>query len=102
MTNYIVVRWPNDDTGSDFRVPGILVNNNVAVVLLDEHIEIHLVEITANPNEYELRYASNPLFYVGRDWPTIFTNLTMLSLAEFASKYTHSEFQDLNTVLHHQ
>lgn len=61
---YIMIRWPNTDDGSYFRVAGLLVNENTALALFDGHIEVHLVIPSPAPNEFDLRYASNPIFRV--------------------------------------
>ena len=100
--NVIIVRWPHEEMEQDFKIPGILVNENVALTLFDEHVEVHLVEQSSTPGEYELRYASNPMFYVGNDLPTIVHDLTSLTFADFASKYTHSDFQGLCSLLQYQ
>jgi hypothetical protein len=88
----ILIRWPNDESGGYFRVPGYLVSESTALAIFDEHLEVHLVEATPDPDEYDLRYASNPMFYVGDDLPTIFYDLRTLTMSEFACKYTHSDF----------
>ncbi|MGB8955082.1 MAG: hypothetical protein WCC10_06895 [Tumebacillaceae bacterium] len=90
----ILVRWPNEETGGHFKVPGVIVGPNTALVLFDEHLEVHLVEPSSEPHEYELRFASNPIFHAGSDLPTIFHDICHLTLAEFAGKYTHSDFHD--------
>ena len=41
----IQVRWPNEDEGGYFKVPGCLVAEGVALVIFDENIEVHLVEL---------------------------------------------------------
>ncbi|PWK11476.1 hypothetical protein [Tumebacillus permanentifrigoris] len=92
LTHPIVIRWPNEDTGSYFKIPGCLVNDNTALAIFDLHLEVHLVTATDDPNEYDLQFASNPLFYVGDDLPMIFHDLAQMSLYQFASKYTHSEY----------
>ncbi|TCP52822.1 hypothetical protein EV586_10765 [Tumebacillus sp. BK434] len=92
MQSLILIRWPNEETGGHFRIPGCLVAPNTALALFDGHVEVHLVEATGSPGEYDLRYASNPLFYVGDDLPEIFYDLRHLTLAELAGKYTHSDF----------
>jgi hypothetical protein len=92
MKSLIMIRWPNEETGGHFRVPGCLVSPNTALAIFDSHLEVHLVEATDDPNEYDLRYASNPMFYVGDDLPAIFYDIRHLTFAEFAGKYTHSDF----------
>lgn len=88
----ILIRWPNEDTGDWFKIPGCLVNDRTALAVFDRHVEVHLVAPTDDPNEFDLHYASNPLFFVGDDLPTIFHDLLHLTLLQFASKYTHSDF----------
>lgn len=88
----ILIRWPNEETGGHFKVPGYLVSPNTALAVFDEHLEVHLVEPSTDPDEYELCYASNPMFYVGNDLPSIFYDLSHLTLAELACKYKHSDF----------
>lgn len=95
----IIIRWPNEETGGYFRVPGCLVGDRTAFAIFDEHLEVHLVEPSHDPHEYELRYASNPLFYVGSDLPTVYHDLICLSFADFAGKYTHSDFYPAATPL---
>ncbi|ARU62198.1 hypothetical protein CBW65_15180 [Tumebacillus avium] len=92
MQSLILIRWPNEETGGHFRIPGCLVAPNTALAIFDGHVEVHLVEAAGAPGEYDLRYASNPLFYVGSDLPEIFYDLRHLTLAELAGKYTHSDF----------
>ncbi|MFD2170925.1 hypothetical protein [Tumebacillus lipolyticus] len=92
MQSLILIRWPDEETGGHFHVPGCLVAANTALAIFDAHVEVHLVTATEDPGEYELRYASNPIFYVGNDLPTIFYDLRHLSFAELAGKYTHSDF----------
>src|SRR5689334_20015623 len=92
FTDLILIRWPNEDSGGYFKVPGYLVSANTALAIFDEHIEVHLIDPSNDPSEYELRYASNPMFYVGDDLPAIFHDLHSLTLAQFAKKYTHSDF----------
>lgn len=92
--NPILIRWPNEETGGWFKIPGVVVGLNVALAVFDEHLEIHLVSPSEEPLEYELRYASNPLFHVGQDLATLFYDVHTLTLAEFAGKYTHSDFLD--------
>ncbi|KEO82518.1 hypothetical protein [Tumebacillus flagellatus] len=93
MTEHaILIRWPNEDTGGYFKVPGCLVDANTALAIFDAHLEVHLVTPTDHPHEFDLRFASNPLFYVGDDLPEIFHDLRRLSLLEFAGKYTHSDY----------
>jgi hypothetical protein len=92
LKHLILIRWPNEETGGFFKIPGYLVGPNTAFALFDEHLEVHLIEPSPEQGEYELRYASNPIFYVGDDLPTIFHDIHFLTLAEFAGKYTHSDF----------
>ncbi|PWK16149.1 hypothetical protein [Tumebacillus permanentifrigoris] len=91
-TQPIMIRWPNEDTGEYFKIPGCLVAEYTAIAILDNHLEIHLVTPTTDPHEFDLRFASNPFFYVGDDLPTIFHDISSLSLVDLARKYTHSEF----------
>lgn len=95
----ILIRWPNEEAGGHFKVPGCLVGPHTALALFDEHLEVHLVVPSPDCGEYDLRYASNALFYVGDDVPAIFHDLTNLTLAEFALKYTHSDFHQLKLPL---
>ena len=88
----IMIRWPNEESGGHFKVPGCLVAPNTALAVFDDHLEVHLVEPSPEPWEYDLRFASNPMFYLGTDLPEIFHDLGHLTLAEFAGKYTHSDF----------
>src|SRR5690349_606402 len=92
FTDLILIRWPNEEDGGYFKVPGYRIGANTALALFDEHIEVHLVDPSPDPYEYELRYASNPMFYIGDDLPTLFHDIHHLTLAEFAGKYTHSDF----------
>ncbi|MBL0388159.1 hypothetical protein JJB07_16195 [Tumebacillus sp. ITR2] len=94
----ILIRWPNEDTGGYFKVPGCLVNPNTALAIFDCHLEVHLVTPTDHPHEFDLHFASNPLFYVGDDLPEIFHDLNQLTLLEFARKYTHSEYHPTEAV----
>jgi hypothetical protein len=91
-THPIVIRWPNEDTGGFFKISGCLVNDNTALAIFDRHLEVHLVTPTEDPHEFELQFASNPLFYVGDDLPEIFHDLAQMSLLQFATKYTHSDY----------
>ena len=50
----IQVRWPNDDEGGYFKVPGCLVAEGVALVIFDENIEVHLVDATSDDDEFDL------------------------------------------------
>lgn len=88
----ILIRWPNEESGGYFKVPGYLAGPNTALAIFDEHLEVHLVEPSPDPGEYELRFASNPMFFVGDDLPTIFHDVRHLTFVEFARKYTHSDF----------
>lgn len=90
--HHIMIRWPNVDDGDYFRVAGLLVNESTALALFDGHIEVHLVTPTPDPNEFDLRYASNPIFHVGDDYPEIFHDIASLTIAEMAAKYSHSDF----------
>lgn len=90
----VQIRWPNEEKGGWFRIPGLIVAENVALVLFDENLEVHLVEPSREPNEYELRFASHPMFYVGNDLETVLHDLQRLTIVEFAAKYTHSDFAD--------
>lgn len=92
LQQLILIRWPNEETGGYFKIPGYLVGTNTALALFDQHLEIHLIEPSATLGEYELRYASNPMFYVGDDLPVIFHDIHHLTVAEFANKYSHSDF----------
>ncbi|HEU4965318.1 MAG TPA: hypothetical protein VFV52_15940 [Bacilli bacterium] len=95
----ILIRWPNEESGGHFKVPGCLVGPNTALALFDQHLEVHLVVPSPEPHEYDLRYASNPMFYVGDDVPTIFHDLAHLTFADFTCKYTHSDFQQVSLPL---
>jgi hypothetical protein len=92
MPQPIIIRWPNEEQGGHFKIQGFLVAPRTALAIFDEQVEVHLVEPTSDPGEYELQYASNPMFHVGTDLPTICYDLHHLSFAEFARKYTHSDF----------
>jgi len=91
---YVLVRWPNDETGGYFKLPGLLIGPETALTISDCHIEVHLVTASSTPHEYNLHHASHPLFYVGNDHATIFHDLRTLPIAEFASKYVQSEFHN--------
>jgi len=88
----ILIRWPNDESGGYFKVPGVIVGPNKALALFDRHLEIHLVAATNDPNEYDLQYASNPMFHVGENPLDVFYDVHTLTVAEFAGKYGHSDF----------
>ena len=88
----IMIRWPNEEDGGYFKVSGFLVNQNVALAIFDRNLEVHIVEPSPDPNEYELKFASNPMFQVGGDLEQIQRDLSELTVLEFAQKYTHSDF----------
>ena len=88
----IQIRWPNDEKGGWFTVPGLLVSEGVAFAMFDQQLEVHLVKPTSDVNEYDLKYASNPIFHVGDDLTTIFHDLENLTMVQFAAKYQHSDF----------
>ncbi|KEO81430.1 hypothetical protein [Tumebacillus flagellatus] len=88
----IIIRWPNEDTGGYFKISGCLINENVSLAVFDEHLEVHLVTPTEDPNEFDLNFASNPFFFVGDSFQDIYFDLTHLTVVEFASKYNHSDF----------
>lgn len=90
----VQIRWPNDENGGWLRIPGLIVAENVALVLFDKNLEVHLVEPTSDLNEYALRFASHPMFHVGNDLETILRDLQHLTMIEFAATYTHSDFVD--------
>ena len=91
----IQIRWPNEEKGGWYTVPGLLVAEGIALAVFDDQLEVHLVKQTSDVNEYDLQYASNPMFHVGDDLTTILNDLETLTMAEFAAKYTHCDFMNL-------
>jgi hypothetical protein len=70
------------------------VSDSLALAIFDERLEVHIVERTDDPNEYDLIRASNPMFYVGEDVETVMSDISKLTVVEFARKYVHGDFQE--------
>ena len=88
----IQIRWPNEEKGGWYTVPGLLVAEGIALAVFDDQLEVHLVKQTSDVSQYDLQYASNPMFHVGDDMSTILHDLETLTMVQFAAKYTHSDF----------
>ncbi|PWK05155.1 hypothetical protein [Tumebacillus permanentifrigoris] len=92
----ITIRWPNEDTGEYFKIPGCMINENSVLALFDHHLEVHLVTPTEDPHEFDLQFASSPMFYVGDNFQDIYFDLMHLTIVEFATKYVHSDYHTHN------
>jgi hypothetical protein len=89
----IFTRLP-DDEGGYLKFPALMVSDGLAMAIFDEHLEVHLVEATDDPNEYDLVRQSNPMFYVGDDVETLMSDITKLTVIEFTWKYEHGDFRE--------
>lgn len=38
----VQIRWPNEEKGGWFRIPGLNAAQNGALVLFDENLEVHM------------------------------------------------------------
>lgn len=83
----IYTRLPNEDDGGYLKFPARLISKNVAFAIFDEKLEVHVVKPTTIPDEYDLIFASAPVFYVGSDATSVFEEIRMMPLVELARKY---------------
>jgi hypothetical protein len=99
----VTVSWNHRDLEEDleFKLSGLLLTPDTALVIADGNVEIHIVEKQEN-GEFLPTKCFDPMFHIGDRpelYPSALHDLTTLSVIEFVRKYPHFEYLESTKVI---
>ncbi|PWK07044.1 hypothetical protein [Tumebacillus permanentifrigoris] len=100
----VTISWTEQDLDEEkvFKLSGLLLTNDTALVICDGNVEFHIVEQKADGEFLPIR-CCDPIFHIGEEdakYLQVLDDLSKLSVVEFAKKYPHPEY--LEQINHEQ